>query len=106
MNPITECKNCSDCAVRLGFGFTQPDVLICTVRGDEAGPGDGCTLGSPRRARAGRRGVRGGRARTRRLRHGDAGLMAGGVEVVAEFWSSVNLTGNQTGYSLTSTSRS
>ena len=46
MNPITECKRCSDCAIRLGFGFTQPDVLICTVRGDEVGPGDGCTLGS------------------------------------------------------------
>lgn len=28
MNPITECKRCSDCAIRLGFGFTQPDVLI------------------------------------------------------------------------------
>ena len=41
MNPITECNRCSDCAIRLGFGFTQPDVLICTVRGD------GCTLGSP-----------------------------------------------------------
>lgn len=35
MNPITECNRCSDCAIRLGFGFTQPDVLICTVRGDE-----------------------------------------------------------------------
>ena len=40
MNPITECNRCSDCAIRLGFGFTQPDVLICTVRGDEVGPGE------------------------------------------------------------------
>lgn len=47
MNPITECKRYSDCAIRLGFGFTQPDVLICTVRGDEVGPGDGCTMGIP-----------------------------------------------------------
>lgn len=47
MNPIAECKRCSDCAIRLGFGFTQPDVLICTVRGDEVGPGDGCTMGIP-----------------------------------------------------------
>lgn len=47
MNPITECNRCSDCAIRLGFGFTQPDVLICTVRGDEVGPDDGCTMGTP-----------------------------------------------------------
>ena len=45
MNPITECKRCSDCAIRLGFGFTFPDTYICTQRGDEVEPDDGCTLG-------------------------------------------------------------
>ena len=45
MKPIIECDRCSDCAIRLGFGFTKPDVLICTQRGDEVEPDDGCTLG-------------------------------------------------------------
>lgn len=45
MKELFTCANCGDCAVRLGFGFTQPDVLICTVRGDEVEPDDGCTLG-------------------------------------------------------------
>ena len=34
-----------DCAVKLGFGFTLPDTYICTQRGDEVAPDDGCTLG-------------------------------------------------------------
>lgn len=44
MNPITEC---SGCAVRLGFGLTQPDTLICTLSGREVSAADGCTLGTP-----------------------------------------------------------
>lgn len=31
--------------MRLGFGFTFPDTYICTQRGDEVEPDDGCTLG-------------------------------------------------------------
>lgn len=47
MNPITSCTGCSDCAVRLGFGFCQPDTYICTRSGDEVTTADGCTLGTP-----------------------------------------------------------
>lgn len=47
MKPITNCPNCSECAVRLGFGFAQPDTLICTRVGDEVTDEDVCTLGTP-----------------------------------------------------------
>ena len=45
MKELFTCANCGDCAVKLGFGFTFPDTYICTQRGDEVEPDDGCTLG-------------------------------------------------------------
>ena len=45
MKELFTCASCGDCAVRLGFGFTFPDSYICTQRGDEVKPDDGCTLG-------------------------------------------------------------
>lgn len=45
MKELFTCASCGDCAVRLGFGFTFPDTYICTQRGDEVEPDDGCTLG-------------------------------------------------------------
>ena len=39
------CASCSDCTVRLGFGFSFPDTYICTQRGDEVESDDGCALG-------------------------------------------------------------
>ena len=47
MKELYTCASCGDCAVKLGFGFTFPDTYICTQRGDEVEPDDGCTLGSP-----------------------------------------------------------
>lgn len=45
MKKLFTCASCGDCAVKLGFGFTFPDTYICTQRGDEVEPDDGCTLG-------------------------------------------------------------
>ena len=45
MKELFTCANSGDCAVKLGFGFTFPDIYICTQRGDEVEPDDGCTLG-------------------------------------------------------------
>lgn len=45
MKELFTCASCGDCAVKLGFGFTFPDTYICTQRGDEVEPDDGCTLG-------------------------------------------------------------
>ena len=45
MKELFTCASCGDCAVKLGFGFTFPDTYICTQRGDEVEPDDGCTRG-------------------------------------------------------------
>lgn len=45
MKELFTCASCGDCAVKLCFGFTFPDTYICTQRGDEVEPDDGCTLG-------------------------------------------------------------
>lgn len=42
---MKELFTCANCGVKLGFGFTFPDTYICTQRGDEVEPDDGCTLG-------------------------------------------------------------
>lgn len=45
MKELFTCAGCGGCAVRPGFGSTSPDTYVCTQRGGEVEPDDGCTLG-------------------------------------------------------------
>lgn len=47
LKPLTLCVNCSDCAIKLGFGFIGEDTLYCTLSGQEVEDGDACTMGTP-----------------------------------------------------------